>query len=135
MKKILSNEEKLIKKRILYTIATAILFIVEVSIAVFIHDKFIRPYIGDVLVVAVIYCFVRIFIPDKCMWLPAAVFGFAALVEILQYFNLVELLGVSDNRILSVIIGSVFDIKDIICYAIGCILIFVFEICLSKKKK
>lgn len=135
MKKILSNEEKLIKKRILYTIATAILFIVEVSIAVFIHDKFIRPYIGDVLVVAVIYCFVRIFIPDKCMWLPAAVFGFASLVEILQYFNLVELLGVSDNRILSVIIGSVFDIKDIICYAIGCILIFVFEICLSKKKK
>ena len=54
MKKILSNEEKLIKKRILYTIATAIVFIVEVFIAVFIHDKFIRPYIGDVLVVVVI---------------------------------------------------------------------------------
>ena len=34
-------------KRIAYGIATFILLIIEVLIALFVHDAFIRPYIGD----------------------------------------------------------------------------------------
>ena len=36
-----------------------IVFIIEAIIAVFIHDNFIRPYFGDVLVVVLIYCFIK----------------------------------------------------------------------------
>ena len=48
-------------KRTAYGIATFILLTIEVLIALFVHDAFVRPYIGDVLVVVVIYTFVRIF--------------------------------------------------------------------------
>ncbi len=110
------------KKRIYYIILTIILLAVEVLIALFVHDQFVRPYIGDVLVVVVIYTFVRIWIPESVRLLPLYVFLFAAGVEILQYFNIVELLGVQDNVFLRTIIGTSFDVKDILCYAVGCVL-------------
>ncbi len=42
-----------------YLSAFFILLTIEVFIALFVHDNFIRPYIGDVLVVIVIYTFIR----------------------------------------------------------------------------
>ena len=35
-------------KRIGYAIATVILLLIEVLIALYVHDAFVRPYIGDV---------------------------------------------------------------------------------------
>lgn len=111
------------KKRYIYIILTIILLTIEIIIALFIHDNFIRPYIGDVLVVMVLYTFIRIFIPERVKALPGYILCFAVLVEVLQYFKIVEVLGLADNRFFSVLIGSVFDIKDIICYTVGCVLI------------
>lgn len=37
------------KKRLPYIIAFVILLVTEIYIGVFVHDKFIRPYVGDVL--------------------------------------------------------------------------------------
>ena len=119
-------------RRLGYVIATVVLFFVEVLIALFVHDNFVRPYIGDVLVVVVIYTFIRIFIPDKCRLLPLYVFIFAAFVELLQLFHLVDLLGLGDNRFFRVLIGSVFDIRDILCYCVGCVLLGVYEYVLYK---
>ena len=110
-------------KRIGYAIATVILLLIEVLIALYVHDAFVRPYIGDVLVVIVIYTFIRIFVPERCKLLPLYVFIFAALVEFSQMFHIVEVLGWQDNRFLSVLVGSVFDWKDIQCYAAGGILL------------
>ncbi len=120
-------------KRLLYLLATIILLIIELLIALFVHDKFIRPYAGDILVVVVIYTFVKIIIPEKCKWLPLYIFIFAAMVEVLQYFKIVELLGLENNRFLSVLIGTVFDIKDIICYGVGCLLLGSYEFVMWKR--
>ena len=116
------------KKRILYLIATLVLLFVEVMIALFVHDSFIRPYVGDMLVVIVVYAFVRIWIPQKCRLLPLYVFLFAVLVEVLQYFNIVRILGLSGSRFFRVLIGGTFDWKDIACYGAGCIVLAVYEI-------
>jgi hypothetical protein len=107
--------------------ATVVLFVIELLIALFVHDKFIRPYVGDVLVVVLIYTFVRIFLPEGVRLLPLYIFLFAAGVEMLQYFRIVEALGLSDNRVLSVVVGSVFDVKDIVCYGVGCAILGVYE--------
>jgi len=123
------------KKRLQYLLATILLLIIEVLIALFMHDEFIRPYVGDVLVVVVIYTFVRIMIPERCKLLPLYIFIFAAMVEMLQYFKIVELLGLQDNRFLSVLIGTVFDVKDIICYGVGCLLLGIYELAVWKKCK
>lgn len=117
------------KKRMIYACITFLLLVVEVLIALFVHDNFIRPYIGDVLVTVLICTFLRIFIPKGVNLLPLYVFIFAAGVEVLQYFRVVEVLGLSDNRFFSILIGSVFDVKDIVCYGIGCV-VFSFVHCL-----
>lgn len=114
------------RKRIInFAIFLALLF-TEILIALCIHDNFIRPYVGDILVVAVVYFFLRILFPEKYSWLPAAVFAFAVLVEVSQYFHLVELLGIT-NPILKVALGSVYGTKDIVCYGIGCIILAGYE--------
>ena len=115
------------EKRIAYLIATPVIFGVELFIALFVHDKFIRPYVGDILVVVLLYTFVRIFIPDGVRLLPLYIFLFAAGVEVLQYFRIAEVLGLSDNRVLSVVIGSTFDWKDIVCYGVGCVILGLYE--------
>lgn len=111
------------KKRWKYLAAFILIFIIEAAIALWVHDRFIRPYIGDVLVVVLVYCFVRIFFPEGIRRLPLYVFLFAACVEVLQYFNLVGLLGLQGCRAARIILGSVFDWKDIACYGAGCLIL------------
>ena len=117
-----------------YLCAFIIVFIIEVLIAVFVNDKFIRPYVGDILVVVLIYCFIRSFAEIEGKLLPLYIFVFAALTEVGQYFHLVKLLGLSDYKIARIIIGSTFDLKDIACYLAGCIGLFLYEMVKWRKK-
>lgn len=111
--------------RIRYTILFIVFLMIEIAIALYIHDDFVRPYIGDVLVVVVIYCLVRILIPKGYSLMPIYIFLFAAFVEALQYFNLVQILGLEDNTFVRILLGSTFDWMDILCYGIGCICIYL----------
>src|SRR4051812_43745911 len=95
-----------------YLLLTVILFAIEVCIALYITDRFIRPFVGDVLVVVLIYCFVSIFL-NVSYWKAAfGVFLFASLIETLQYFDYVKLLGLENNRVLSVMMGRTFEWSD-----------------------
>ncbi len=116
------------KLRLTYLLIFIFLLAAETVIALFINDSFVRPYIGDVLVVGVICAFLRIFLPDRIRALPLLTSAFAAGVELLQYFDFVSLLGLSDSRFFSVLLGRTFDLKDIVCYLIGGILFLAAEI-------
>lgn len=99
----------------------------EVFIALFIRDRFIRPYVGDMLVVILVYFAVRVVIPTGYRLLPVYVMIFAVLVEVLQYFHFAELLGVADVPVLGTILGSTFDWKDILCYGLGCLGLGIYQ--------
>lgn len=114
------------KKRIFYIISFLVIFCIEVLIALYVRDRFIRPYVGDMLVVVLVYSFVRIFLPMGIPRMPFYVFLFACFVEVLQYFQLVETLGIT-NRVARIVLGSTFDWGDIACYAVGCVFIVLFE--------
>lgn len=118
---------KYLKKRSFYCVAFFLFFFLEVGIARYVRDDFIRPYVGDMLVVIVVYCLVRILVPTGIKFLPLYVFAFAFVVEILQLFDLVAKLGLQNNVFLRIALGSVFDPKDILCYAIGCLFLLVYE--------
>lgn len=107
-----------------YAVLFASLLLIEICIALFVRDRFIRPYVGDMLVTLLIGCFIRIFASQKPLLLPIYVFLFAAVVEVSQYFDLIALLGLGDNRFLSLIIGRTFSAADLLCYAAGCIGLF-----------
>ncbi len=123
----MAGKSKMWGGRLFCAAAFLALLAVEVLIALFVHDAFVRPYLGDVLVVIVVYCFAQIFLLGRCRHLPLYIFFFAVGVEILQYFHLAERLGLEGNRFLRILLGSVFDWKDIVCYAAGCILLVGWE--------
>lgn len=120
--------QKFGKKRLGYFAATIVIFLIELLIALFVRDDFIRPYVGDMLVVVLVYTFLRIIFPEKPRLLPLYVFLFAAGVEALQGIHIVELLGLQEKRFISVLIGTTFDWKDIVCYGVGCLLLGIWEI-------
>ncbi len=103
----------------LYFTLTMLIFTTEVLIAVFLHDAFIRPYVGDFLVVILIYCFVRSFLQAPVVPVALSVLAFSYVVETLQYFKVVELLGLKHSRIANIVIGNYFAWSDIIAYTLG----------------
>lgn len=102
-----------------YFLLFLLLLGIEIFIGAFVHDRVIRPYVGDILVVVLIYAFARIFFPEGVRFLSLYVLLFAVLVEVLQYFHLGRLLGLEHCRLAMVILGSTFDWRDILCYAAG----------------
>lgn len=106
-------------KRFVYALLFLLLLVTEVCIALFVHDGFVRPYLGDVLVTVLICAFVRIVIPQGVRLLPLYVFLFAAAVEIGQYFEMVTLLGMENNPFFSVLLGTTFSAYDLLCYGVG----------------
>ncbi len=123
------------KKRIIYAIAFVLLVALEVVIALFVRDSFIRPYGGDIIVIVVLYCFVRIIFPEKFTLLPLYLFSFAVCVEIAQAFDYVTLLGLGNIRFFRVLLGSSFSWYDIICYAAGSTLCLVVQLFTLRKKE
>jgi hypothetical protein len=110
-----------------YFLLTFLLFIIEVLIALYVHDDFIRPYIGDVLVVILIYCFLRSFWNTKHYVAAILVLLFAFCVEFLQYLKIVDVLGLGENKIMRIIIGTSFSFEDLIAYFLGFLIILVVE--------
>ena len=97
------------------------------------HDNFVRPYIGDVLVTILLCCLCRTAVPKGITLLPIYVFIFATLVEVAQYFDIVKILGVEGNPLLSTIIGTSFSFIDILCYGVGCLIFWIAEIFVLRK--
>ena len=110
-----------------YFLLTVLLFITEVLIALYLNDKFIRPYFGDFLVVILMYCFFKSFLKVPVTKLAIAVLIFAYIIEILQYFNLLNLLGLQDYKLARVVLGSSFAWMDIVAYTLGIILVVLIE--------
>lgn len=103
-----------------------IIFLIEVLIAKFIDDSIIRPYVGDILVVILIYYFIKAFIQTKSIYIIFGTVLFAYLVEIGQYFHITDILGVQ-NKILRIMTGSSFSWGDIVCYTIGGAICYFFN--------
>ncbi len=106
-----------------YFIITILIFIIEVLIAKY-ASGWIRNYLGDMLVVILVYTSVRSFIKVNRNFAIIATFIFACSVEISQYFKLAEILGFTKGSIAYIILGNTFSVEDLLCYALGCLLIF-----------
>lgn len=106
---------------------SVIIFFIEVLIAKFVNDAFIRPYGGDILVVILIYYFVKSFLQVKPFYLALGVLLFAYMVEVGQYFKMVEVLGLQDYKLMRIVLGTSFSWIDILCYTIGAIICYLID--------
>jgi hypothetical protein len=110
-----------------YFTLTLLLLTIEFLIALYIHDAFIRPYIGDVLVVILLYCFVKSFLNTAVFQTAIGVLIFSYVVETLQYFHIVDVLGLGHSKVARIVIGSSFSWLDILSYTAGIAIVLVTE--------
>ena len=111
-----------------YCLFAVVLFVVEVLIALFVHDNFIRPYVGDYLVAILIYCAVRTFLKSPVLKIATGVLLFCYLIEVLQYFRIVDRLGLAGNIIAKTVIGYGFAWWDMLAYTLGIMTVLIIEL-------
>jgi DNA integrity scanning protein DisA with diadenylate cyclase activity len=105
-----------------------LLLVTEIVIGTWVHDSFIRPFGGDFLVVILIYCMVKSFIDTPVSPTILGVLLFAYIVEISQYFHLVNLLGLERSAVARIIMGTSFSWMDILMYTLGMLLVLIVEL-------
>lgn len=117
-----------LKFNLTYFLIILVIFIVEVLIAtVFSNIFFVRAYLGDIIVVMLLFTFVKSFFVIKNNHsLILGIFLFSCVVEWAQYFHIAEKMGLRPGSIMYIIVGNSFSWIDIICYAAGCLLLFLF---------
>lgn len=114
---------KLIKR---YAIITLLLLVTEIAIAKFYFTEFIRHVVGDVLVIPLLYCLLRICTTISKIKGVIIVVFFAFGVEFLQWMSLTEIIGIT-NATLRTIIGTTFDYRDLIAYSAGGLLVILID--------
>ena len=110
-----------------YFLVSLLLFIVEILIAIFVRDAFIRPYFGDFLVVILIYCFLKGFLEIPVLVLASLVLLFSYLVEVLQLLNFISFIGLQDSELIRIVLGTGFAWWDILAYTLGALFIVAVE--------
>jgi hypothetical protein len=118
-----------------YFFLAILLFAIEVIIAVFVHDTIIRPYIGDFLVVILLYCMARSFLNTAVLPTAIAVLIFSFAIETTQYFHLVNVLGLQHSKLARVIMGNYFAWMDLVTYTAGIIVVLLVEKITAAQKK
>lgn len=119
--------------RMHYALAAVILFAIEVLIALFVTDGFVRGYLGDVLVVVLVYAALRAVTRLGVAGALATTLGVALLVEIGQALGVLRMVGLSDNRLAAIVFGGVFDVLDIAAYLAGGALVVIAEMTLRRR--
>ncbi len=124
-----------LRARLFFLVVAIVILAIEIFIAVFIKGGFVRHYLGDVLVTVMFYAFGRAIFKTTPKILTFEIFIFSLFIEILQYFKVLEILDIH-NLIIRIVFGGTFDVSDIVCYALGCLLAYLADIiCLLQKYK
>lgn len=104
-----------------------VIFAIEVLIALFVTDDFVRPYVGDVLVVILLYCVVKSVLRLPVFMPAMLVLLFSFMVEFLQYVQIVEKLGLEDSTVAGTVLGTSFVWMDFVAYMAGIAMVLVVE--------
>jgi hypothetical protein len=109
-----------------HLIFTLVLLTIEIFIAVFVHDQFIRPFFGDFLAVIFVYGGLCIFFQNSTKIATISLI-IAYCIEILQYFKFIEITGLMKYKVLAILIGNSFSWFDLLAYTLGFLFILVIE--------
>ncbi|RYY32827.1 MAG: DUF2809 domain-containing protein [Sphingomonadales bacterium] len=110
-----------------YAIVALAIFLVEVGIALFVRDAFIRPYFGDTLAVVLVYCGLRAVLPLGVVPAAGIALAIAFGVEFGQYFGMVDRLGLGGVQAARIVLGTGFSWLDLIAYTAGALAVLAFE--------
>ncbi|MFD1470359.1 DUF2809 domain-containing protein [Hymenobacter caeli] len=110
-----------------YFLLASGLFLLEVFIALRLHDRFVRPYVGDFLATIFLYCLVMSVVRVPAGRAAAGALLVSYLVEGLQYLDLLTYLGWQHSRLARTVLGSHFEWPDLLAYTLGALAVVAAE--------
>ncbi|MCU7371028.1 DUF2809 domain-containing protein [Paucibacter sp. O1-1] len=84
-----------------------------------------RPWGGDFLVVILLYCLLKGITNTSVLMQQRELFCFSYLVETLQFFQIVKILG--SNNVANVVLGTSFSWSDMVAYTLGIVFVLIIE--------
>ena len=105
----------------------------EIAIAVFHFHPFIRGFVGDVLIVPMLYVFLRAFFPLSKTSAALIAWIFACTIEFIQWLEITEKLDIR-GRLIDLTLGNTFDPWDLLAYSLGYVLILLTEMAFNRIK-
>ncbi|MEO9129768.1 MAG: DUF2809 domain-containing protein [Sphingomonas sp.] len=116
-----------------YALATIAVLGIEIVIARFVHDDFIRPYLGDSIAVVLVYLALRAATQSRMVVAVTIAFAFACAIEVGQFFHLVDVLGLGANRVARIVLGTTFGLTDFVAYVGGAAFVLAIEAARPKR--
>jgi hypothetical protein len=110
-----------------YLSVTVTLFLIELFIALFVHDRFVRPFFGDFLVVILLFYFFKTITTWSNWNIAWLSLGISYVVELLQYFKALHYLGLQQNQWVTILAGNSFAWEDMLAYTLGVLVVLSFE--------
>ena len=110
-----------------YALATLAIFLIEVAIALYVDDAFVRPLLGDTLAVILVYCGLRTILPVGVRTAALSALAIAFVIEFSQLIGLADMLGLAHGSPWRLVIGSHFDWRDLIAYVAGAAAVLAVE--------
>ena len=111
------------KKRNLF-LAILHFLICLIIVKVFRYSGFIRGFLGDVFFMGLMFYSLKAIYDFNKEKLLLNLLFLAYIVEISQYFKILEYLNLSNNAFLKLLFGATFDVMDLIAYTIGTFLVW-----------
>lgn len=109
-----------------YLITFILLFAIETAIVVFPVPHFVRGFVGDVLVIPLLYVLLRSLSNLSGKRALLLVLVIALVIELLQLFPVAESLNIQ-NKLVLLILGDTFDGWDLVAYLFGVLPVLFIE--------
>ncbi|MGI4738023.1 MAG: DUF2809 domain-containing protein [Janthinobacterium lividum] len=110
-----------------YALLAVGLLLVEILIARFAHDQFIRPYVGDFLATILLYCLLKSAWPAPAQRVALAALLVSYAIEAAQLAHLLHWLGWQHSPVARLVLGSQFEWGDMLAYTLGAALVLLIE--------
>ncbi|WP_452223733.1 ribosomal maturation YjgA family protein [Lacinutrix chionoecetis] len=109
------------------------LLLIEIAIALFLDDGFIRHTFGDFLVVILLYAFIKSFVTMQSYLVALLVLFIAFVIECLQLYNVLEIFSLQENTFFKTVFGISFSYQDLLAYTLGALFSFIADSLIIKK--
>ncbi|MBO9698522.1 MAG: DUF2809 domain-containing protein [Sphingopyxis sp.] len=129
-----SHFRPLLRFRKGYALAAAALLAIEILIALLVDDSFVRPYFGDTLAVALVYCALRATLALRPFPAAALALAVAVVIEFGQYLHVLRLVGLEGNAFARTVLGTGFEPRDFLAYAAGALAVLAIEAARTQPK-
>jgi Protein of unknown function (DUF2809) len=105
--------------KIKYLIISCSILIIEITIAVFVNDQFIRPIFGDYLASILVFYLLATFLKTDLNKIAILSLLISYIIEFLQYIHILKILHLDKIKILNILLGNSFSWTDMLAYTFG----------------